>query len=58
MSNTEPPEPPQSADPPDQPASERPPERPIPRGCHPLVFGVVLATIQFAATVYFMGWCS
>jgi hypothetical protein len=35
-----------------------PPERPIPRGCHPLVFGVVAATIQFAATVYFMGWCS
>jgi hypothetical protein len=38
--------------------SERPPERPIPRGCHPLVFGVVMATIQFGLTVYFMGWCS
>ena len=43
---------------PSGPPPERPPERPIPRGCHPLVFGVVLATIQFAATVYFMGWCS
>jgi hypothetical protein len=38
--------------------SDRPPERPIPRGCHPLVFGVVMATIQFGLTVYFMGWCS
>jgi hypothetical protein len=32
-------------------------ERPIPRGCNPLVFGVVMATIQFAATVYFMQTC-
>lgn len=29
----------------------------LPRGCHPLVFGVVMATLQFAATIYFMGWC-
>ena len=58
MSVTDPPEPPATGALPDQPASERPPERPIPRGCHPLVFGVVLGTIQFAVTVYFMGWCS
>jgi hypothetical protein len=43
---------------PSGPPPERPPERPVPRGCHPLVFGVVMATIQFALTVYFMGWCS
>jgi hypothetical protein len=53
MSEPEPPLP--SAEP---PPPERPPERPIPRGCHPLVIGVVLATLQFAATAYFMGWCS
>jgi hypothetical protein len=58
MSATDPPEPSASPPVPDQPVSERPPERPIPRGCHPLVFGVVLGTIQFAVTVYFMGWCS
>lgn len=56
MPAAEPPLPPPA--PPDPPAPERPAERPIPRGCHPLVFGVVLATVQFAATVYFMGWCS
>jgi hypothetical protein len=33
------------------------PERPIPRGCNPLVFGVVAATIQLALTVYFMRTC-
>ncbi len=33
------------------------PERPIPRGCNPLVFGVVAATIQLALTVYFMRSC-
>lgn len=27
------------------------------RGCHPLVFGVVMATIQLAATLWFMGRC-
>ena len=32
-------------------------ERPIPRGCHPLVFGVVMATLQFGCTVYFMRTC-
>ncbi len=32
-------------------------ERPIPRGCNPLVFGVVMATIQFGATVWFMRSC-
>jgi hypothetical protein len=32
-------------------------ERPIPRGCNPLVFGVAMATIQFAITVYFMRTC-
>ncbi len=32
-------------------------ERPLPRGCHPLVIGVVLATVQFAATCYFMPSC-
>jgi hypothetical protein len=34
-----------------------PAERPVPRGCHPLVFGVVMATLQLVATLYFMGWC-
>ena len=58
MPAAEPPLPPPAPEPLDPPAPERPAERPIPRGCHPLVFGVVLATIQFAATVYFMGWCS
>ena len=58
MPDTDPPGSPLPGAPPDQPVTERPPERPIPRGCHPLVAGVVLATIQFAATVYFMGWCS
>jgi hypothetical protein len=38
-----------------QPSPEE--QRPLPRGCHPLVFGVVMATIQFAATVYFMPSC-
>ena len=33
------------------------PERPIPRGCNPLVFGVVMATIQLVATIYFMRTC-
>lgn len=32
-------------------------ERPIPRGCNPLVFGLVMGTIQFAVTVYFMRSC-
>jgi len=32
-------------------------ERPVPRGCHPFVFGIVMATIQFAATIYFMRTC-
>ena len=58
MSDADPPPQAPAARPPDPPSPERPAERPIPRGCHPLVFGVVLATIQFAATVYFMGWCS
>ena len=41
-----------------EPPFDAPPtERPLPRGCHPLVFGVVMATIQVAATVWFMGWC-
>jgi hypothetical protein len=41
-----------------EPAAGAPiPERPIPRGCNPLVFGVVAATIQFAATLYFMRSC-
>lgn len=50
--------------PPPEPSTEplaapprTPPERPIPRGCHPLVFGVVMAIIQLGLTVYFMGWC-
>jgi hypothetical protein len=33
------------------------PEQPIPRGCNPLVFGVVMATIQLACTVYLMRSC-
>ena len=33
------------------------PEQPIPRGCNPLVFGVAMATIQLACTVYFMRSC-
>jgi hypothetical protein len=32
-------------------------EQPIPRGCNPLMFGVVMATIQFAVTIYFMRTC-
>ena len=32
-------------------------ERPVPRGCHPVVFGVVMATIQFAVTIYFWRTC-
>lgn len=47
--------------PPAGPPSEPPPtpsERPIPRGCHPLVFGIVMATIQLGLTLYFTGWCS
>ena len=39
------------------PPPDRPPERPIPRGCHPLVFGVVMATFQLGLTLYFTGWC-
>ena len=34
-----------------------PEERPLPRGCHPLVFGVVMATVQMAALFYFMPSC-
>lgn len=55
-----PPTPPADAvgTPPDEPPSRPPiPERPIPRGCNPLVFGVVMATIQFGATLYFMRSC-
>lgn len=53
--------------PPDAPGEPLPPllpfyqqpeaERPLPRGCRPIVLGVVLATIQFAATLYFMPSC-
>lgn len=32
-------------------------ERPVPRGCHPVVFGVVMGTIQLALTLYFMRSC-
>ncbi len=32
-------------------------ERPIPRGCNPLVFGVVMGTIQFVISIYFMRTC-
>ena len=40
------------------PPLPRPPEpRPPPRGCHPLVFGVVMATIQMGLILYFMGRC-
>ncbi|HEY0779452.1 MAG TPA: hypothetical protein VGD56_15905 [Gemmatirosa sp.] len=49
------------------PAAELPPlapfhtpsraERPLPRGCHPLVFGVVMATLQMAALWFFMPSC-
>jgi hypothetical protein len=55
MSEPEQPSPPPSP-PPEGP--DRPAERPIPRGCHPLVFGIVMATLQMGATIYFMGWCS
>ena len=53
------PDPSPSGSPPESPPEppRLPPERPIPRGCHPLVFGVVMATIQMGLTVYFMGWC-
>lgn len=58
-----PPEPPSRND---GPADDAPParrlgdpvdERPVPRGCHPFVFGIVMATIQFAVTIYFMRTC-
>jgi hypothetical protein len=45
---------------PAEPSLDQPPaiaERPIPRGCNPLVFGLVMATIQLACTVYFMRSC-
>lgn len=29
----------------------------MPRGCHPLVFGVVAATIEMAVLLYFMRGC-
>ena len=32
-------------------------ERPLPRGCHPLVFGVIMATLQMAALWFFMPSC-
>ena len=32
------------------------PERPLPRGCNPLVFGVVMATVQMAVILYFLYW--
>jgi hypothetical protein len=40
-----------------EPPPPPPPERPIPRGCNPLVFGAIAATIQLAITIYFMGRC-
>ena len=30
------------------------PERPLPRGCNPLVFGVVMATIQMAVLLWLL----
>ena len=43
---------------PAEPASEPPrAERPMPRGCNPLVFGIVAATIQMAILLYFMPSC-
>jgi hypothetical protein len=36
---------------------EREPPRPPPRGCNPLVFGVVMATLQMGLILYFMGSC-
>jgi hypothetical protein len=41
----------------EQPPREPSPEPRVPRGCHPLVFGVVMATIQMAVLLYFMGRC-
>jgi hypothetical protein len=52
-----PPEPAPGDEPPARRLGEGIDERPIPRGCNPLVFGVVMATIQFAATIYFMRTC-
>ena len=53
-----------SHDPPAEPSSVGPARRlgdynepRVPRGCNPLVFGVVMATIQFAVTIYFMQSC-
>jgi hypothetical protein len=43
--------------PPARPLGEGFDEPRVPRGCNPLVFGVVMATIQLAATVYFMRTC-
>jgi hypothetical protein len=64
VSTSDPPDPPAPPDPRPPDAPERasapgepdwanvPAERPLPRGCHPLVFGVVMGTIQFAVTLY------
>ncbi|GJG87495.1 hypothetical protein tb265_26760 [Gemmatimonadetes bacterium T265] len=53
-----PPNAPEEPLPPLPPFHTAPPEeRPLPRGCHPLVFGIVMATLQFAATLYFMPSC-
>jgi hypothetical protein len=39
------------------PSPTPPTDRPPPKGCNPLVFGVVMATIQMAVLLYFMGRC-
>lgn len=46
--------PPEHERPPERTPDPPPSERPVPRGCHPLVFGVVAATIQMAVLLYFM----
>lgn len=53
-----PPTPPEEPLPPLLPFHPQPvEERPLPRGCHPVVFGAVMATLQMAALWYFMPSC-
>ena len=42
---------------PETPPAEPAREREVPRGCNPLVFGIVAATIQMGILLYFMQSC-
>ena len=48
---------PSPGDPPQETRGEAPDEeaeRPLPRGCNPLVFGVVMATVEMAALIWLL----